>query len=79
MTDEHNGIAIDPLTMDTWNMPIMGLQYHLWPAGSPKAVCGFQWGHFWDGGVTVPEMSKRCPQCDAGRIDAADIAATEVK
>lgn len=69
-------MTIDPLTMDTWNMGIMGTQYHLWPAGSPVSVCGVGWGDFWEGGVTVPPKEQRCPQCDASRVDAADIEVT---
>ena len=59
---------IDPLTTDTWNMPLMDVVYHLYPAGSPVALCGQTWQTFYDGSDKPPaDPKKRCPECEEVR------------
>lgn len=55
----------DPLTQDLWVTPLVGVEAHLWKAGSPTSVCGKPWemaAQAWDCCIDRPTTyyCKRC-------------------
>lgn len=56
---------IDPTKQDMYVMPLMGIVWHLWRAGSPTSVCGLQWAvaaQCFDAVTELPDKDV-CEEC----------------